>query len=143
MSEFKLKELLPKTNSAETVITLCGSMKNKDAIDEWANKLVNAGYIVLRPMRRYPSSKSETPIVINNLHACHKWKMDHADIIVIINPDGYFGTDTAREIVYANIAEKPVYFLDPPSVQAKSALYGYLEFECLTFYKQIERDYLL
>lgn len=143
MSEFKLKELLPKTNSAETIITLCGSMKNKDAIDEWANKLVNAGYIVLRPMRRDPSSKSETPIVIDNLHACHKWKMDHADIIVVINPDGYFGMDTAGEIVYASRAKKPIYFLDPPSVQANSALYGYLESEYLTAYKQIEMDYLL
>lgn len=143
MSEFKLKELFPKTSSVETIITLCGSMKNKDVIDEWANKLVNAGYIVLRPMRRDPSSKSETLVDIDNLLACHKWKMDHADIIVVINPDGYFGMDTAGEIVYATRAEKPVYFLDPPSVQAKSALYGYLESECLTSYKQIERDYLL
>lgn len=44
------------------------------------------------------------------LDALHLRKIDLADRILVVNPDGYIGESTSREIAYAKAAGKPVSF---------------------------------
>jgi hypothetical protein len=39
-------------------------------------------------------------------------KIDMADAVVVINPGGYIGESTRREIAYAERFAKPVLYLD-------------------------------
>jgi len=43
----------------------------------------------------------------------HLRKIDLADRVVVINPGGYVGESTQREIAYARAAGKPVAFTHP------------------------------
>ena len=43
----------------------------------------------------------------------HKRKIDMADGIYVINVNGYIGSSTRSEIVYARINGKQVLFLEP------------------------------
>ncbi|THA26271.1 hypothetical protein E4198_17670 [Streptomyces sp. RKND-216] len=43
----------------------------------------------------------------------HLRKIDLADRVLVINPGGYVGVSTSREIAYARAADKPVSFTDP------------------------------
>jgi len=47
------------------------------------------------------------------LGALHLRKIDLADRVLVINPGGYVGETTSREIAYARDAGKPVSFTDP------------------------------
>ncbi|APZ35724.1 hypothetical protein BOH66_03765 [Microbacterium aurum] len=46
------------------------------------------------------------------LDALHLSKIDLADRILVVNPGGYIGESTSREIAYARAAGKPVSFTD-------------------------------
>ena len=45
--------------------------------------------------------------------ALHRCKIDLADRILVVNPGGYVGESTRREIDYARAAGKPISFTDP------------------------------
>ena len=47
------------------------------------------------------------------LDALHLRKIDLADRVLVVNPGGYVGDSTSREIAYARAAGKPVSFTDP------------------------------
>ncbi|MCW2735851.1 hypothetical protein, partial [Nocardioides sp.] len=47
------------------------------------------------------------------LDALHLRKIDLADRVLVINPGGYVGESTSREIAYARATGKPVSFTDP------------------------------
>ncbi|MFT2753186.1 hypothetical protein [Clavibacter sp. Sh2088] len=47
------------------------------------------------------------------LDAVHLRKIDLADRVLVVNPGGYVGESTRREIAYARAAGKPVAFTDP------------------------------
>lgn len=47
------------------------------------------------------------------LGALHLRKIDLADRILVVNPGGYVGESTSREIAYAHATGKPVSFTDP------------------------------
>ncbi len=47
------------------------------------------------------------------LDALHLRKIDVADRVLIVNPCGYVGDSTSRQIAYARAAGKPVSFTDP------------------------------
>ena len=47
------------------------------------------------------------------LDALHLRKIDLADRVLVINPGGYIGESTSREIAYARATGKPVSFTDP------------------------------
>jgi hypothetical protein len=49
------------------------------------------------------------------LGALHLRKIDLADRVLVINPGGYIGESTSREIAYAHATGKPVSFTDPAS----------------------------
>lgn len=72
--------------------------------------LTFAGVIVLAPSEedRPPSPEEKTV-----LDALHLRKIDLADRVLIVNPGGYLGESTRRELAYARAAGKPVDFTDP------------------------------
>lgn len=49
------------------------------------------------------------------LGALHLAKIDLADRVVVVNPGGYVGESTRREIRYAHRTGKPVEYTDPPA----------------------------
>lgn len=47
------------------------------------------------------------------LDALHLRKIDLADRFLVVNPGGYVGESTSREIAYARATGKPISFTDP------------------------------
>jgi hypothetical protein len=47
------------------------------------------------------------------LDALHLRKIDLADRVLVVNPGGYIGESTSREIAYAHATGKPISFTDP------------------------------
>ncbi len=70
-----------------------------------------AGVIVLAP-GVFPGAgelSDEQKVALGELHLR---KIDLADRVLIVNPGGYLGESTRREIAYARAAGKPVSFTD-------------------------------
>lgn len=68
------------------------------------------GVIVVAPSE---ADESPTPDQKAVLDALHLRKIDLADRVLIVNPGGYIGESTRREITYARAAGKPITFTDP------------------------------
>ena len=72
--------------------------------------LTFAGVIVVAPGEADEVVSDEQKAVLDALHLR---KIDLADRIVVVNPGGYVGESTSREIGYARAAGKPVSFTQP------------------------------
>jgi hypothetical protein len=73
-------------------------------------ELTFTGVIVVAPSE---ADESPTPAQKAALDALHLRKIDLADRVLIVNPGGYVGESTHREIAYAQAAGKPITFTDP------------------------------
>ncbi len=73
-------------------------------------ELTFAGVIVVAPSEADESPTSEQKAVLDALHLR---KIDLADRVLVVNPGGYVGESTRREIDYARAAGKPVSFTEP------------------------------
>ena len=71
--------------------------------------LTLAGVIVLAPCEADVAPTPEQKAVLDELHLR---KIDLADRVLVVNPGGYVGESTAREIAYARAACKVVGFTD-------------------------------
>ncbi|WP_407662258.1 hypothetical protein [Microbacterium timonense] len=71
--------------------------------------LTFAGVIVLAPSEADGAFSEEQKTLLGALHLR---KIDLADRVLVVNPGGYVGESTAREIAYARAAGKPVAFTD-------------------------------
>ncbi|MFJ4158897.1 hypothetical protein [Microbacterium testaceum] len=69
------------------------------------------GVIVLAPAEVDGPVDDEQKAILDELHLR---KIDLADEVHIVNPGGYVGSSTRREIAYARAAGKPVRFTEPP-----------------------------
>lgn len=69
-----------------------------------------SGVIVVAPSETDEAPTPEQKAVLDDLHM---HKIDLADRVLIVNPGGYVGGSTRREIAYAQSAGKPVTFTDP------------------------------
>ncbi|WP_460734544.1 hypothetical protein [Nocardioides ginkgobilobae] len=69
--------------------------------------LTLAGVIVLAPCEADSSPSPEQKRVLDELHLR---KIDLADRVLVVDPGGYVGGSTAREIAYARAAGKVVGF---------------------------------
>jgi len=86
------------------IVCLCGSTKFKDLFIEKNYEFTKRGYIVLtvgwfshaEDVSRKPSDKEKIA-----LDALHFSKIELADEVYIINPDGYIGESTRNELDYA------------------------------------------
>ncbi|WP_237551325.1 MULTISPECIES: hypothetical protein [unclassified Streptomyces] len=72
--------------------------------------LALTGVIVLTPAE---TDEELTADQKTTLGALHLRKIDLADRVLVVNPGGYIGKSTRREIDYARTAGKPVSFTDP------------------------------
>ena len=73
-------------------------------------ELTFAGVIVLAPGEADEEVTVEQKAALDELHLR---KIDLADRVLVVNPGGYVGESTSREIAYARAAGKPVTFSDP------------------------------
>lgn len=99
------------------IVCICGSARFVDEIHAANRELTFAGAIVLAP-GVFPPADHEPPESITDdqktaLGALHLHKIDLADRVLIVNPGGYIGESTTREIAYAHAAGKPISYTHP------------------------------
>ena len=97
-------------------ITLCGSAKFEPLFHEWNEKLTLAGHVCYS-LAVFPSTKGENKNWYNEdqktmLDLVHFAKIDNSDGIVVLNKDGYIGFSTNREIKWARLKNKKVFYID-------------------------------
>lgn len=97
------------------IITLCGSTRFRDEYMEAQKRLSLEGNIVISVGLFGHSGDSEVwdEGVKEMLDEMHLSKIDMADEIYVVNPDGYVGKSTSREIAYALSQGKKVNSLCP------------------------------
>ncbi len=102
-----------------TVVCLCGSTRFKQAFDEANYRETMAGRIVLSvgffmhaTGNRHGEDVGATPEQKVELDELHRWKVDVADEILVLNVGGYIGSSTRSEIDYAIVRNKPVRYLE-------------------------------
>jgi len=96
------------------IITLCGSTKFKDEFLAVQKRLTLEGNIVISVGLFGHSGDEEvwSESTKEMLDDMHLRKIDLADEIFIINPGGYIGESTRREVEYANRTGKNIKFLE-------------------------------
>ena len=92
------------------IVCICGSARFMTEMREANRELTFAGVIVVAPSE---ADESPTPEQKAVLDALHLRKIDLADRVLIVNPGGYVGESTRREIAYAHAVGKPITFTHP------------------------------
>lgn len=103
------------------IITLCGSTRFREEYTEAQKCLSLQGNIVISVGLFGHAGDDEVwkPGVKEMLDDMHLRKIDLADEIFVINPGGYIGESTRREIDYARQTGKKVNYLCPPDSSAQ------------------------
>jgi len=97
------------------IVCICGSTRFAAEMLAANRDLTLAGAIVVAPgvfTHREPLGKV-TDEQKAALDALHLRKIDLADRVLVINPGGYIGESTRREIGYARATGKPDSFTNP------------------------------
>jgi len=92
------------------IVCICGSARFVDEMRAVNRELTFAGIIVVAPGESGEPVSDEQK---NVLDALHLRKIDLADRVLVVNPGGYIGESTSREIAYARATGKPVTFTAP------------------------------
>ncbi len=92
------------------IVCICGSARFMAEMRAANRDLTFAGVIVVAPSDADQSPTPEQKVVLDALHLR---KIDLADRVLIVNPGGYVGESTRREIVYAEAVGKPINYADP------------------------------
>ena len=100
------------------IVCICGSARFMDEMINANRDLTLAGAIVVAPGVFVGAEGAEADGMITEeqrtaLGALHLRKIDLADRVLVVNPGGYIGESTSREIAYARANGKPVSFTDP------------------------------
>jgi hypothetical protein len=98
------------------IVTHCGSTRRVlAAFEEWRLHDTLAGYIVLTiGAAKHDGALGITPEQAIQLDLLHLWKIEAADLVRVLNPGGYIGESTRREIEYAQRLGKPIWWLVAP-----------------------------
>lgn len=94
------------------VVCLCGSTRFRDQFTEINRRETMKGNIVLAPGVFAHSGDQLTEEDKTRLDELHLRKIDMAGKVVVINPEGYIGESTRREIAYAEKIGKPIEYTD-------------------------------
>ena len=94
-------------------VTLCGSTKFKDEFLDIAKEFTLKGWIVLMPHVFGHSGDKITEEQKQMLDEIHRQKIDISNYIYVINPGGYIGESTSKEIDYAIEHSKEVMYMEP------------------------------
>jgi len=92
------------------VVVLCGSLRFERLMEEMAERLeLERGYAVIGVVRHVLDREltEEDKKRLAELHLC---KIDLADAVYIVNPDGYIGDSVRREIAYAREKGKEILY---------------------------------
>lgn len=107
-----------------TIVCICGSTRFRDEIAVARAHLTLLGEIVVGPevlVRSDPAyidlHDSEQKVMLDELHLR---KIDMADYVYVVNPGGYIGDSTRREIEYTLRNGKPVQYLDAPNREIRA-----------------------
>ncbi len=108
-----------------TITVLCGSTRFRDAFEAVAAELTLGGVIVVKPdvfgndghadKAHLPAVDADTKQALDQLHFR---KIDLADTCYVVNPEGYIGESTRREIAYATALGKSIRYLVDPGEMA-------------------------
>ena len=102
------------------VVVLCGSTRFRDDFHAATRQFTLDGCIVLAPgVFGHAEGIQPTDAQKAALDALHLRKIDLADRVFVVNPGGYVGESTRREIAYAAKAGKPIDYLCRPASQGK------------------------
>ena len=91
------------------IVCICGSARFVEQMRRANGELTLSGIIVLAPGEMNGTVSDDQKAVLDALHIR---KIDLADRVLVVNPGGYIGESTSREIAYARAAGKPVSFTD-------------------------------
>lgn len=94
------------------IVCLCGSTRFTEDFRAVNRDLTLAGAIVVAPAEFEHAGDQITNEQKSALGALHFAKIDLADRVVVVNPGGYIGESTRREIRYAHQTGKPVGYTD-------------------------------
>ncbi|GGU47380.1 hypothetical protein GCM10010289_79960 [Streptomyces violascens] len=92
------------------IVCLCGSVRFVGEMRAVSRDLAFEGIIVAAPVEADGLITAEQK---KALGALHLRRIDLADRVLVVNPGGYIGESTSREVDYAHAAGKPVSFTDP------------------------------
>lgn len=100
------------------IVCICGSTRFADEMRAANRDLTFAGVIVVAPGVFVHAEGHDADGLITDeqktaLDALHLRKIDLADRVLVVNPGGYVGESTSREIAYARATGKPISFTDP------------------------------
>ncbi|MCG3219590.1 MAG: hypothetical protein KAR35_11300 [Candidatus Heimdallarchaeota archaeon] len=97
------------------IIVLCGSTKYYELFDKTSLEYTLNGWIVLSIGSHRVSDKNLeiSKEQFEMLGELHRRKIDMADLVYIINKDGYMGQGTRDEIEYAKSQNKKIEYLEP------------------------------
>lgn len=95
------------------IVCLCGSVRFADELAAANRDLTLAGAIVVAPVTDLAADEPLTPEQRAALAELHLRKIDLADRVLVVNPGGYVGETTTREIAYARTTGTPVSFTEP------------------------------
>ena len=102
-------------------VCISGSLRFEENIKKVGEALAANGVECLLPTMGL-AQETITPQIVSNLVFEHFEKINAADIVLVVNPGGYFGNSVKTEIGYAKGAGKKVIFL---------AATGQPELDCL------------
>ena len=96
------------------IITLCGSTRFKEDFIRVQRELTLKGYVVIS-VGLFGHADGEYQTVLTEevkemLDDMHLQKIDMAEAIYVINPGGYIGSSTRKEIEYAEAQGKQVLY---------------------------------
>jgi hypothetical protein len=96
------------------IACICGSTRFVDEMRAANRDLTFAGVIVVAAGAFL---RAEDQLITGEqkaaLDALHLRKIDLADRVLVVNPGGYIGESTRKEIAYAQATGKPISFTDP------------------------------
>lgn len=126
-------------------ITLCGSTRFKEDYIRVQKELTLAGNIVISVGLFGHQGDDEVweEGVKEMLDEMHLAKIDMADEIFVINPGGYIGASTKREIAYASAKGKKISSIEPipeELTRNKKILQVVLDKETREYVRQVAYD---
>jgi hypothetical protein len=107
------------TSSRPHIVCICGSMRFQDVMLNVSVDESLAGHIVVLPLvnMKHPddrwATENQADQIKTGLDRLHFAKIDLADEVLVVNPGGYVGDSTKREIAYADETGKPIRYLVP------------------------------
>lgn len=93
------------------IITLCGSMRFAEQMHRIALELeTKRGYCAIYPIDNLDVALSDEDL--DNIAKAHYKKIDIADIVYIVNINGYIGESVSKELQYAKDHNKEIIFYE-------------------------------